>query len=170
MYVRVAQQMSFYLSDANLAKSKFLQTELSKSVDPPWIPLDVFMKFNKLRGILEEAFGRTELQDLCKSLRSCPESGLQVKEDDDNGGGPKWVVKRTKPYVEKTNTDECTIYVQNIPSGSDQDTLAKTFAVYGTVEYVSLPKYTTSQQLKGRSLVTHRLGGLGSFLTKILSL
>ena len=47
--------------------------------------------------------------------------------------------------------DACTIYVQNVPSNSTNDAISKLFSAYGTVDYVSLPKYTNSRQLKGMS-------------------
>ena len=54
VYRRILSQMEFYLSDANLRHSKFL---LPIYESDPWIPLSIFLTFNKLAGMLLEIVG-----------------------------------------------------------------------------------------------------------------
>ena len=42
-------QLNFYFGDSNLAKDKFLRTQLQKS---PLVPLDLLKSFNRVREIL----------------------------------------------------------------------------------------------------------------------
>merc|ERR1719300_411510 len=51
VYRRILSQMEFYLSDANLRHSKFL---LPIYESDPWIPLKIFLTFNKVSGMLYE--------------------------------------------------------------------------------------------------------------------
>ena len=45
------------------------------------------------------------------------------------------------------------VYVENIPSTSNHDTLKEIFSRFGNVEYVSLPKFKTTGDIKGFAFV-----------------
>jgi hypothetical protein len=45
-----------------------------------WMDLKTFMKFNKLAGILDAAFGRVDPTDLFKALSTLPSELLEVRE------------------------------------------------------------------------------------------
>jgi La-related protein 7 len=49
---------------------------------------------------------------------------------------------------DQNEIDECTIYVEQIPLNSDHDTIKSIFSKYGHINYISLPRYKQSRQLK----------------------
>lgn len=48
----------------------------------------------------------------------------------------------------KANSEECTIYVESLPPKADHDWVRNVFSSYGTVAYVSLPKFRNSGKIK----------------------
>merc|ERR1712168_1625133 len=62
-------------------------------------------------------------------------------------------IVRIQPIKEPSNVDERTVYVENIPSTSNHDTLKEIFSRFGKVEYVSLPKFKTTGDIKGFAFV-----------------
>lgn len=49
---------------------------------------------------------------------------------------------------DQAEIDECTIYIEQIPLNSDHDSIKCIFSKYGTINYISLPRYKQSRQLK----------------------
>lgn len=60
---------------------------------------------------------------------------------------------RKEPVKEKTNVDECTIYVEQLKSDATHDLLESVFAEFGNVVYVSIPKYRHNGAVKGFAFV-----------------
>jgi len=71
---------------------------------------------------------------------------LKVSED-----GTK--VCRLTPINRKENVDECTVYVQNLPPDADHDWLISIFSKFGSVEYVSIPRYKSNRKIKGFAFI-----------------
>lgn len=135
LYEAIRKQMEFYFSDANLTKDRFLGKLIAED---PCIDISVFLQFNKIRALT------TDMKDVCGALRNS--ELLSVTED-----GTK--VFRTTPVKEKNNTDDCTIYVEQLPLDAQHEWLRDVFSAYGKVAYVSLPKYRTSGKIKGFAFV-----------------
>jgi La domain len=51
---RIAKQLEFYFSDANLATDKFLSQELQNTVEG-WIPISVLLSFNRMKQLQADA-------------------------------------------------------------------------------------------------------------------
>lgn len=100
--------------------------------------LEVFTRFNKLRELT------TDTNRIAKALQGS--TILKVSED-----GTK--VCRLTPIQKKEDIDQCTIYVQNLPPDSDHDWLISIFSKYGSVEYVSIPRYRNNKKIKGFAFV-----------------
>lgn len=49
---------------------------------------------------------------------------------------------------DQNEIDECTIYVEQIPLNSDHDLINSMFSKYGHINYISLPRFKKSRQLK----------------------
>ena len=62
-------------------------------------------------------------------------------------------VRRMTPIIIKENTDECTVYVQNLPPDADHETLSSVFSQYGQVVYVSIPRFKINRKIKGFAFV-----------------
>lgn len=62
-------------------------------------------------------------------------------------------VCRVTPISQKENIDECTIYVQRLPLNADHEWLSTVFGQYGTVAYVSIPRYKSNKKIKGFAFV-----------------
>ena len=115
------------------------------------------MKFNKLRGMLATAVGadaaEAELKEfLWNAVSKSPSDLLTTREDDD---GVRWIGRSTIFVArEDANVDECTLYVERIPSHLGSiDALETVFEKYGKVVYVSLPRYKRDGKAKGFAFV-----------------
>ncbi|XP_076278198.1 la related protein 7 [Lasioglossum baleicum] len=135
LHAAILKQMEFYFSDANLNKDRFLSGLIK---DDPYVDLNIFIRFNKIRELT------TDINRINKAIQSSVI--LSTSED-----GTK--VRRVTPIVMKENTDECTVYVQNLPPDADHEMLSAIFAQYGSVEYVSVPKYKQTKKIKGFAFV-----------------
>ena len=57
-------------------------------------------------------------------------------------------LKSDVPKKTQEEIDECTVYIEQIPINSTHDSLKLIFSKYGKVNYVSLPRYKKSRQIK----------------------
>eukprot|EP00096_Caligus_rogercresseyi_P014588 TRINITY_DN7098_c0_g1_i1.p1 TRINITY_DN7098_c0_g1~~TRINITY_DN7098_c0_g1_i1.p1 ORF type:complete len:469 (-),score=164.05 TRINITY_DN7098_c0_g1_i1:424-1830(-) len=154
IYKALSSQIQFYFSDANLSKSKFTLDIIEK--EGPWIPIELFLRYNKIRSLLEESFvvsvsGNEEksLEHLTSALTKCQPESLEISED-----GRK--IRRVVPFEGPSpDEEERTIYVENLSSTSPicQESLTAFFSEYGRVDYVSCPKYKNSSLSKGFAFV-----------------
>lgn len=135
LHASILKQMEFYFSDANLTKDRFLSELLKQS---PYVDLEVFTNFNKLREL------NADTNRIAKALQKS--TMLKVSED-----GTK--VYRLTPINRKENVDQCTVYVQNLPPDADHDWLIFTFSKFGSVEYVSIPRYKSNRKIKGFAFI-----------------
>ncbi|XP_068201296.1 la-related protein 7 [Palaemon carinicauda] len=128
-------QMEFYFSAANLSKDKFMSGLLEES---PYIDLDIFFRFNRIRSFTD---------DINLLKRAIEKSPILELSDD----GSK--VKRSVPVKKKENETLCTIYVENIPSHVDHEWVHEVFAKYGTIDYISFPRFKNTGRPKGFAFV-----------------
>ncbi|XP_043505178.1 la-related protein 7-like isoform X2 [Polistes fuscatus] len=134
-------------SDMELAAEKIPVPQVQKPIEMPLvetnnkvkdIDLSVFIRFNKIRELT------TDINRIAKALQastmlSISENGLKVR--------------RITPIKPKENTEDCTVYVQNLPPGATHDWLNSIFSQYGNVVYVSLPHYKINKKIKGFAFV-----------------
>ena len=158
IYKPIVKQMEFYFGDANLGKSKFMVEEMeNEGAEGRFIAIDVFMKFNKLRGMLASAVGsdndETEMKEfLWNAVSKTPSDLLDTREDDD---GTRWL-GRSNVFEARDDamSDVCTIYVERIPSQMGTvEAIETAFEKYGRVVYVSLPKFKRDGKAKGFAFV-----------------
>lgn len=128
--------MEFYFGDSNLAKDKFLAQKLGEDPDG-FVNVDLFLTFNKIRALTSET------QDIIDALASS--EILEVTSD-----GKK--LRRKKP-VERTNFDDCTIYVERLPPHADHKWLRDVFNRFGNVTHTSIPRFRMSGKIKGFAFV-----------------
>ena len=130
------QQMEFYLSSANINKDRFIKSLFE---DGPYVDLELFLtKFNKIKSLT------TEVKHLVKAVESS--SFLELSED-------KTKVKRSIPVQVKENEIDCTLYVENLPSIADHDYIRQIFSQYGTIDYISLPRFKQCGRPKGFAFI-----------------
>ncbi|XP_069169497.1 la-related protein 7 isoform X2 [Procambarus clarkii] len=132
---QITAQMEFYFSSANITKDRFMASLIK---DGPYVNLDTFFKFNRIRSLT------TDINLLRKAVSKS--SLLELSED-----GLK--VKRKFEVEVKDNEMECTIYIENIPAHSDHSWIREVLAQYGTIDYISLPRYRRSGKPKGFAFV-----------------
>lgn len=70
LYENILKQMEFYFSDANLTKDRFLGDLVKTNPD---VPLEVFLKFNKIRSMTQD------VTDITKAMKNS--SLLELSED-----------------------------------------------------------------------------------------
>lgn len=141
---QITAQMDFYFSSANITKDRFMASLLENG---PYINLEIFFKFNRIR------FLTNEISLLRKAVSKS--SLLELSED-------RQKVKRKIDIEKKDNEMDCTIYVENIPSHVDHDWVRHVFAQYGTIDYVSLPRYRRSGRPKGFAFVEFKTPEMAS--------
>ena len=158
VYKPIVKQMEFYFGDANLGKSKFMAEEMeNEGAEGRFIAIDVFMKFNKLRGMLASAVGsdadEAEMKEfLWNAVSKTPSDLLDTREDED---GARWLGRSTVfKYRDGADVDECTLYVERIPPQMGTvEAIETAFGKYGRVVYVSLPKFKRDGKVKGFAFV-----------------
>ena len=147
MFKTIVQQMEFYLGDANMSKSTFLRERTKQT---PWIDLKVFLTFNKLVAMLQNFFGRAETtDDLWAALSAIPSDIFEIQEN------PERQIKRKNeiPTRVEGEADSKTIYVEKLPVNVTLEMLQHVFSKYGTVNYISMPKFKHNGFPKGFAFV-----------------
>lgn len=137
LYSLIRQQMEFYFSDSNLAKDKFLTSLIFQS-NEGYIDLAVFLNFNKIRALT------TDTEDIRKALVSS--EILKISEDSKH-------VKRITRIQPLENVDDCTLYLENLPTHATHDWIREIFSPFGKINYVSLPRLKASKKIKGFAFV-----------------
>ena len=142
VYRRIISQMEFYLSDANLRHSKFL---LPIYESDPWIPLSLFLTFNKLAAMLYEvvdpkASEADRVTELAKALSYVESEYIVLSEC-------KSKVGRKRPFVpgSSCDIDSCTVYAENLAPEADHDVIRNLFSSFGDIVYVSIPKFKSGR-------------------------
>ncbi|CAL7952130.1 unnamed protein product [Xylocopa violacea] len=135
LHAAIVKQMEFYFSDANLSKDRFLSNLIKQN---PYIDLNIFLTFNRMKELT------TDINRIAKALQAS--TILSLSED-----GMK--VRRITEVIPKENTDECTVYVQNLPPDTDHERLSSIFSQYGQVVYVSIPRFKNTKKIKGFAFV-----------------
>ena len=142
VYRRILSQMEFYLSDANLRHSKFL---LPIYESDPWIPLSIFLTFNKLSGMLYEIVEPQSSEEervavLVKALSYVSSEHIELSECQTKVG-------RRSQFVagSTSDIDSCTVYAENLAPDADHDIVRNIFTPYGEIVYVSIPKFKSGR-------------------------
>merc|ERR1712106_508617 len=95
----------------------------------PCIDIEIFFKFNKIRTITE---------DIVLLRKAIKKSSLVKLSEDETK------VSRKVPFQEKRDEVECTIYIEKLPVHVTHEWVRKLFSQYGTIDYVSIPRYKHS--------------------------
>jgi len=125
LYTDLKKQMEFYLSDANLRKDRYFGHLMQTS---NCISVETFLNCNKIKNLT------TNAEDIIRAIES---SNVLAVSD------CKTKIFRIKPIEEKQPEDieRCTVYVEQLPPKADHDWVKLMFEKYGSVAYVSLPKF-----------------------------
>uniref|UniRef100_A0A182SWF8 Uncharacterized protein n=1 Tax=Anopheles maculatus TaxID=74869 RepID=A0A182SWF8_9DIPT len=126
----IRSQMEFYFSDANLTKDRYMGQLVR---DGPFIQLDEFLKFNKIKALAGS------VEEIANAVTN---STLLELSDD------RTKVRRKTELVVKENCEECTLYVERLPPKANHDWVRNVFSSYGKVAYVSLPTFKHSRKIK----------------------
>lgn len=95
------------------------------------------MSFNKIKNILNGGPEELIRKSLSRStMLELSEDGTKVRRKDD------------APIKTQEEIDECTIYVEQIPLNSTHESISSIFSTFGKINYVSLPRYKKSRQIK----------------------
>ncbi|XP_025199852.1 la-related protein 7 [Melanaphis sacchari] len=125
LYTDLKKQMEFYLSDANLRKDRYFGNLMQTS---QCISINTFLNCNKIKSLTQNP------EDIIKALESS--NVLSVSDC-------KTKIYRIKPIEDKKPEDieRCTVYVEQLPPKADHDWIKSMFEKYGSVAYISLPKF-----------------------------
>lgn len=105
------------------------------------VPLSTFLTFNKIKILLNSIAEEKREEMIVKSISKSEKLEL-------NNEGKSVQLKGELVKRDQNEIDECTIYVEQIPLNSDHETMQSVFSKYGHINYISLPRYKQSRQLK----------------------
>lgn len=129
---KVVKQVQFYFSKHNLPTDKFLKEQISKS-ENRWVPLDIMLKFNRLKSLTED---KAVVADALKAS-----DVLEVSEDGDS-------IRRKEPLpatLVPGAFDSATIYAKGFPDNAELEDIEEAFEPFGAVGRV------TMRRTKGRN-------------------
>jgi len=114
----MTNQLDFYFSDSNYPKDKFI-LELANA-DGGWVPVDVFLKFNKIKKFTND------VNVVEKCFKNC--KLVEVSED-----GKK--VKRLAPLLDPELLEKRTIHASGFTTAkyTNKQNVEKVFTVFGKV-------------------------------------
>lgn len=69
----IIRQLEYYFGDANLARDKFLQEQISK--DEGWVPVDVLLTFKRLKSLSEDK------KVIVDAIEKSDEGLIEISED-----------------------------------------------------------------------------------------
>lgn len=148
----IIRQVEYYFGDANLARDKFLQEQITK--DEGWVPLDVLLTFKRLKALSEDKKvivdaveksdeGLVEISEDREKLRRHPERPLPEQNEE----------TRKEIYAR-------TVYVKGFApeEGTQMSELLEFFEPYDKITNIVMRKYhdkaTKKYLFKGSVFVT----------------
>ncbi|XP_077999400.1 la-related protein 7-like [Glandiceps talaboti] len=141
---QIRDQLEFYFGDANLRKDRFLKQYIEKNKDG-LVDISILLSFNKLKSMTD---------DEKVIIRAAKASNkLKVSSDEKQIG-------RIQPLTPpKYDIDDVTVYVECIPPNATHEWLKSVFSCCGKVTYVSIPKYKSTNDIKGFAFVEFETPG-----------
>jgi len=134
----IKEQMDFYFSDANLNRDKFMRDMVGQNGNN-YVRLDVLLTFNQLRhmgtdvNLLRKAILLSDQLHLSDDLKSVRRKANSIK-----------------PLP--SDIDHCTVVIDHLPPNASIQWLKAVCTKFGTVGYISLPRYK-SDAIKGFAFV-----------------
>lgn len=142
---KIIQQVEYYFGNHNLRRDKFLKEQMK--LDDGWVPLEVMVKFNRLRSLSEDT------SVIAGALKKSTNHLLEVSEDDTK-------IRRCldKPVPEfspetRIEIDRRTIYAKRFPGATTLDELLQFFKGFGNIDSVFMKK-KPNKAFKGSVFVT----------------
>lgn len=132
---KLAAQLEFYFSDANVRRDKHLASIIGAgdATMRGWMPLADLVGFRRAAELLEATDASARLDAARRAVARSPALEL------DGGGGR---VRRTAPYeaADEATIAARTVYVEPLdPALDDHDAVRARFAACGRVVHVALP-------------------------------
>lgn len=148
-YEKVRAQLEFYLGDTNLRKDKYLRDLISKN-RKGYINLKDFLKFNKIKSLLEHLPPDARAKELLTAVQS---SHLLKTNKANTMVRRKVAFNPNLTPEEQAKVDAKTVYIENFPENVTHEKIASIFSRVGKVVHVSLPRYEESRAFKGFGFV-----------------
>ncbi|XP_065052019.1 la-related protein 7-like [Rhopilema esculentum] len=133
-------QIEFYLGDANLRHDKFLNSKIAKETEG-FVSIDLIASFKEVKKISEN------LKLIVKAIKNSPL--LEMNEE-------CTLVRRRTPLPKQEDAETRTVYVERLPHFVDRCWLRDVFSCCGHIEYISLPRYKNSKEIKGFAFIEYK--------------
>lgn len=146
----IIRQVEYYFGDANLARDKFLQTEIEK--DNGWVPLTVLLTFKRLASLCSDA------TVIVTALKKSDEGLIEIGED--NAKVRRHPERPLAEQNEETRKEVVsrTAYVKGFGADAQMEQLIDFFLPYDRVVNIVMRKYldkpTKTYKFKGSAFVT----------------
>eukprot|EP00435_Cladocopium_sp_Y103_P071126 s42_g36.t2 len=136
---KVARQLDFYFSDANLRRDRYMKKTLDEGDGA--ISLEALLNFNRIK-----ALGVTKTSQLleavqCSGMLDLVEEGTKVRRD------------FQKHPIGTYDPVSRTLYVEGLPLTLGVDDLKKFFSDYGQVKLVEVPQHRETREPRGFAFV-----------------
>ena len=142
---RLAAAMRFYLSPANLCHDKVVARYLTQQKR---VPLDIFLTFNQVKDICTDLPALDLLKAAVPLLESARLDGdyIVVEPEIRTSDIDSW----------KEQAEMSTVYVESVPDTWNREQVRCLFAQFGEIVYISLPRFSETQIVKGFAFVQFR--------------
>lgn len=148
----IIRQVEYYFGDANLARDKFLQEQITK--DEGWVPLDVLLTFKRLKSLSEDK------KVIVDAVEKSDEGLVEVSEDRE-----KLRRHPERPLPEQNEETRKEIYARTVyvkgfapEDGTQMSEVLEFFEPYEKVTNIVMRKYhdkaTKKYLFKGSVFVT----------------
>lgn len=121
---KLVQLLTFWFSDANLAKDRFLRKAMASN-EKQYVPFATFLTFKKVQQL------NAAVHHLQAAAASC--AFLKISRDGS-------MVRRAAAFTSSPNELQRTVHADNVADGATHDSLTGLFSRFGSVVYVSIPR------------------------------
>ena len=142
----IQKQIEFYFSDINLINDKYMRTLISMNSEG--IEIKIFLKFNKIKTLLEDFENESEKS---KFIKKALENSKKLKVVSNK------IIRIEKFSIKNINQkeiDDRMVYIENIPLDISHETLNQIFSNFGKVIHISIPKIAKLKKPKGFAFIT----------------
>jgi RNA recognition motif-containing protein len=133
---RLVHLLTFWFSDANLAKDRFLRKTMASN-EKQYVPFTIFLTFKKVQQL------NAMVHHLQAAAASC--SFLKISRDGS-------MVRRSVPFTSSPNELQRTVRVDCVARDATHDSLTQVFSKFGSVVYVSIPRQKDGS-IKGTAFI-----------------
>ncbi|CAM1297698.1 SSB (predicted), partial [Pycnogonum litorale] len=144
---KIIRQIEYYFGDHNLARDKFLKEQVK--LDDGWIPLDVMVKFNRLKSL------STDIEVIVSALKKSQANLIEIHEDSKKirRSAEKPLPENNEEYKQEVVAKS--IYAKGFPEDATLDQILEFFKGKAEVENIIMRRMD-NKKFKGSIFATFK--------------